>query len=199
MRSNDSMFESYAHKGIKLEIYYDTDPESPREWDNLGTMICFHKRRNLGDKDHGYRESGFSSWENLAAEIRKTEKPAVILPLYLYDHSGITIRTGPFSSPWDSGQVGFIFISREKAKKEFGIKRFTKKSLDMLEKGLVQEVQVYDMYLTGEVFGYVIDRDGEHESSCWGYFGLDDVKAAATEAAEYALKQKEPLFLEITK
>ena len=30
--------------------YQETDPESPRGWDNLTTMLCFHNRYNLGDK-----------------------------------------------------------------------------------------------------------------------------------------------------
>ena len=32
------------------EIIQDTEPESPRERDNLGTMFCKHRRYNLGDK-----------------------------------------------------------------------------------------------------------------------------------------------------
>jgi hypothetical protein len=34
------------------------------------------------------------------------EKGTIIKGLFLYDHSGITISTGRFSCPWDSGQVG---------------------------------------------------------------------------------------------
>ena len=44
----------------------------------------------------------------------------VILPLYLFDHSGISISTGSFHDPWDSGQVGFIYASKEKAKEGWG-------------------------------------------------------------------------------
>ena len=36
----------------------------------------------------------------------------VILPLYLYDHSGITMNTCGFSCPWDSGQVGWIYADK---------------------------------------------------------------------------------------
>ena len=35
----------------------------------------------------------------------------VFLPLYLFDHSGITMNTSGFSCPWDSGQVGWIFCT----------------------------------------------------------------------------------------
>ena len=41
----------------------------------------------------------------------------VILPLYLYDHSGITMNTCGFSCPWDSGQVlSLIHISGKSLK-----------------------------------------------------------------------------------
>jgi hypothetical protein len=39
--------------GRKLELHHDESPESPREWDNMGTMAFFHQRYDLGDKDHG--------------------------------------------------------------------------------------------------------------------------------------------------
>jgi hypothetical protein len=39
----------------KLEIAYDADPTSPREWDNLGTMVCWHGRYSLVD-DHRYSD-----------------------------------------------------------------------------------------------------------------------------------------------
>ena len=50
--------------GYQLEIILDDSPESPRTWDNIGRMICFHKRENLGD-DHEYNHSDFNSWEEL--------------------------------------------------------------------------------------------------------------------------------------
>ncbi len=38
------MSEHYIYK-----IVTDTTPESPREFDNLGTMACWHRRMTLGD------------------------------------------------------------------------------------------------------------------------------------------------------
>lgn len=31
------------------QIYQDPDAESPREWCNLGTLICWHRRYRLDD------------------------------------------------------------------------------------------------------------------------------------------------------
>lgn len=94
----------------------------------------------------------------------------VILPLYLYDHSGITMSTGSFSCIFDSGQVGWIVCDNETIEREFDGDR------DLAEKCLESEVSVYDDYLTGNVYGFIVeDEDGEHVDSCWGFYG-DDVR-----------------------
>lgn len=186
----------------KLIVRYDEDAESPREWSNLGKMICFHGRYDLGDK-HDYKSpedffldllddshdelvanDGFTSrlyyfWKQVIVDdgdlvddlaiqflgIMEDETypklgdefPAarfgrmvaeadsawideflndveedefqdildsldkyIILPLYLYDHSGITMSTSVFSCPWDSGQVGWIYASKQKFIDETG-------------------------------------------------------------------------------
>lgn len=147
-----------------IKIVLDKDPTSPREWDNLGTMICFHSGYNLGDK-HSYE----SPYE-FTAEVNS--KNALMLPVYLYDHSGLTINTSGFSCPWDSMQVGWIYVTKEKVREEYGKKRISRKlSVDVLHR-LTCEVSTYDQYIRGEVYGYIIeDSDGELVDSCFGFFG----------------------------
>lgn len=117
------------------------------------------------------------------------------LPLYLYDHSGITMSTGRFSCPWDSGQVGFIYVEKEKAIDEWGILHRGPMTPEMIEQKayeyLTGEVETYDQYLTGDVYGYVVqvaefDEDGDPEwgnpdepDSCWGFFGSDSAEDEA--------------------
>ena len=57
--------------------------------------------------------------------MRVISQKYLMLPLYLYDHSGITMNTTGFSCPWDSGQVGWIYASKEDALREFGGRTFT--------------------------------------------------------------------------
>ena len=95
-----------------LTIDHENYPENPREWDNLTKMVCFHRKYNLGDK-HTYNHNDYNGWDEMKKEIIKKENVGVILPLYLYDHSGITISTTPFHCGWDSGQIGFIYITRD--------------------------------------------------------------------------------------
>lgn len=161
--------------GVRLSIYPDDTDSNPREWDNLGTMVCFHKRYTLGDK-HDYDHTNYDDWQEMEKEIIREEDVAVILPLYLYDHSGITMSIGKFSCPWDSGQVGFIYVTKEKLREKYDKKRVSQKLKDRAEEILESEVETYDQYLTGDVFGFSVekkDEDGDWEDidSCWGFYG----------------------------
>lgn len=174
---------------LTVKIEYDPEPLNPRkEYDNLGIMVCFHRRYNLGDETD-YRSEDYHSWDELREAIEKNEDPVVILPLYLHDHSGLTMRTSDFGDHWDSGQVGFIYLPREKAKKEYG--KLTKKNLKNAKEVLEGEVDTYDEYLGGQVYGFVIEDENEEEiESLWGIFGLNYAKQEAREQAEALAKRK---------
>jgi hypothetical protein len=170
----------------KLKIYQDEMPESPRTWDNLGKMICFHKRYTLGDK-HEYKHDDYNSWEEMKKAIEKAEDALVMLPLRLYDHSGITMSTSneyPYNDRWDAGIVGFIIATREQIKKCFEVKRITNAILEKVVNILQGEVETYDQYLRGDIYRFEVvkvdtcDKGCEHEEfvdSCGGFFG-DDYK-----------------------
>jgi hypothetical protein len=149
-----------------VKVVQDDYPLNPRtEYDNLCTMVCFHRRYNLGDK-HNFTP------ESIREYLSENKKTVFWKPLYLYDHSGITISTGPFSCPWDSGQVGYIYIERETFLKEFGFKKMTKKAKERLDSLLTGEVEEYDNYLTGEVYGFMVEDEEENiVDSCWGFIG----------------------------
>lgn len=142
------------------------------------------------------------------------------MPLWLYDHSGITIscgaRTYPYNDRWDSGQVGWIIADKETIIKEvrdyeldengerirvetvhsdgkvswhFKTKMLTDETWRARAVEIMEgEVEVYDQYLRGEVYGYNLYRlgdagddedeefdenDAEEADSCWGFFGDD--------------------------
>jgi len=161
-------FKTRTVSNLTAEIYFDPDPSNPREWDSPFTMACFHRNYQLGDKHD------FANPKDLEEFIAR--KDVFSLPLYLYDHSGITMRTGPFGCPWDSGQVGYIYITAEQARKEFGWKHITKARKDQLYQYLESNVTVYDQYLTGDVYGYVIkNADCEEIDSCWSFYGEEHI------------------------
>lgn len=168
--------------GAKVKIYPDELDTNPRrEWDNLGLMICFHKRYNLGDK-HSYSSGSFGSWNELEGQLVKDYNPVVILPLFLMDHSGLSIRTSSStfracdSVGWDWGQVGFILAPREKVLREWKKKKVSAKLRKNIENCLLSEVKVYDQYLTGDCYWFeFLDNKGEHIDSCGGFFGTESI------------------------
>src|SRR5690606_35580578 len=68
----------------------------------------------------------------------------------------------PFHCPWDSGQIGFIFVTVKKALEWFGWKRLSRKRIEeTLTKALVNEVKEYHAFVSGEVYRYVIKNEFE--------------------------------------
>lgn len=254
----------------RVRVCQDFDPGNPREWDNVGTMVCWHRDYALGDEQpdcspddytarlaceqdevlawlhdihdtfdlgmedvrrymrdvthnvrRGYNTQDFLAGEwvmyreaqqvmkDIDARIRSTlDEHYVMLPLYLYDHSGITIGTGPFGCPWDSGQVGFIYVEWEKAVREYGLtdERFPtiEEKVKRVEEALRAEVKVYDQYLTGDVYGFEVETgvvvtrtwldgssgkeiDWEHEESRYGFFGDDPMTNGMADHVDEAL------------
>jgi hypothetical protein len=157
-----------------LRLYYDENPIDPREDYNLSKMVCFHKRYSLGD-DHDFKSDDFDSWDEMEKHITGTEDPLIIKPLYLYDHGGITISTSPFGDRWDSGQVGFVYVCKQDVRDSFSIKRCGQPMKERVDVLLEGEVDTYDKYLQGQVYGYEIGKvseDGHEEGleRCGGYF-----------------------------
>ena len=173
--------------------YYDDDRESPRTWDNLGTMIIFHNEIS-GDK-HDYKFHDYDSWDEQEKDIIKRENVGVILPLYLHNHSSMTMNTTGFGCPWDSGQVGFIFISKKKMLEEYGGKIVTQKLKEKVEGYLKGEVETYDQYLRGDIYGYRVFKveNGEEEEldSCWGFYGEEECMNEGVSIMEYYIKNDE--------
>ena len=163
----DTKIETIDYKGYTIEIHVDEDPVHPREdWDNLGTMVSKHKRYDFNDKNAEYDVDSIPFDDVIA------------LPLYLYDHSGLTMNTTGFECQWDSGQVGWIYVTKSKALSEYSWDELTPERIKKIQECLRSEVQTFDHFLTGAVYGYIVkDKDGEEVHSCWGYFGYDHEKS----------------------
>jgi hypothetical protein len=180
--------EKIEYKKYTISIVQDSDSESPREWDNLGTMYCFHKRYNLGDKHNLSLED--------AMNIEQSDQ-YITLPIYMYEHSGYTIATTPFSCRFDSGKLGIITVSLDKVRKEYSIKRISKQLRSLIVSYLNNEVKTYDQYLTGDVYGYEItDKHGCAIDSCYGFYGTESAIIEAKNMVDY-YANKTPLQLEL--
>jgi hypothetical protein len=157
----NDIIETIEYKDYKIQLCYDTFPDDPRKtWDNLGFMACFHKKYNLGD-EHTFKEP-----QELLDWIEANKDTIYYLPLYVYEHGNITIKTSPFSCRFDSGQVGFIYMTKETAEKE---------GITEPYEALEAEVKTYDAYISGQTYGaMILDQSGEMIDSQFGYFGDTD-------------------------
>ena len=235
----NSPFKMVDKKGNKytLRVEQDDTAESPRYWDNVAKMICWHRDYRLGDK-HNYDDSyefliGLAKeigifnddmWdmeqEELEQKILETDL-VVIVPLNLYDHSGISISTSngyPYNDRWDAGCVGYAYITKAKAMEELreyeldengnhikvehrhpnGMVTYSYKTKPLTDEtwrarareAIDSEVETYDQYLRGNVYGFILEKEitveekcphcGEvihtyteikEVDSCWGFYG----------------------------
>lgn len=204
-----------------VRIKRDDDHNGPREWDNLGTMVGWHSRRNIGDEQlqcsldewimglveldrsdleetwarmHGVRWMGLEGEEfyQRADECRQwihqrvqreLDRKFIMLPIYAYEHGGITFSTGPFTDPWDSGQCGYIYASKEKIREWYEWKLITAERHAKVIEHLQHEVEAYDQWACGDVYGFELvevwqcgcceGKSEEITQSCWGFYGSD--------------------------
>lgn len=153
------------------------------------------------------------------------------LPLWLYDHSGITMSCGarvyPYNDAWDSGQIGWIVTLKKTIMEKCGVEyvldengerikvenphegttstwgyltrpltdeTWRKRAIEMMK----SEVDVYDQYLRGDVYGYNLheavppadeddDPDWDEIDSCWGFYGTDIIENGIADQAGYGL------------
>lgn len=207
----ESPFEMVDTEGVKytLEVEQDDCAESPRNWDNLCTMICWHRHYDLGDKhdydgiedffqslckevlDKGYDETDDLYWQDMFKMLDESNL-ILIKPINMYDHSGITVSTSngyPYNDRWDAGCVGFIYVTKERAFKEC-VNITEENWKERADKYLEGEMETYDQYCRGEVYGFrliktvvkqetcphcrEVIREYEEEieeDSCWGFYG----------------------------
>lgn len=172
---------------FRLKIERDELDFSPREWDNLGTVAIYHRNYRLSDEGAPVDVEGAQNIEESYDYFS--------LPIYMYDHSGITINTTGFSCPWDSGKVGIIYVSVADVVKEYG--EITDEVEESVYRVLRGEIETYDQFLRGEIYCYTVEQkvnyvarvfDGskwvtrhrtewEHLESCGGFYDEDECES----------------------
>lgn len=208
----ESPFKMKDKLGVEytLTVKQDDIAEDPREWDNICTMVCWHRHYGLGDNHsfdnpdefmqhlyldvtgkHWRDDHESDDWQDVYKELKETSL-VLIKQINMYDHSGITVSTSnsyPYNDRWDAGCVGFIYVTKKTIFKECG--DITEENwAERADKYLEGEMQTYDQYLRGDVYGFKLTKKvteqekcphcgeviREHEeeedvNSCWGFYG----------------------------
>ena len=178
--------------GNRVRIRYDADAESPRDWDNVGTIACWHRRYEIGDTQPEVTPNEF---------LATLPPESLCIIVWMLDHSGITLRPGrsfltgeddgrPEGNPfhedpqgWDSGPLGLIYVTPETMREQMI------DTIDAARTILVGELDTYSAYLKGECYYYTLDAPVlcDYGDTHWevvetiggliGYESLDEVKA----------------------
>lgn len=229
--------DTYTHAGLTVVIGMEEDAEfaDPRDNDNISTMVCWHPDYALGDEQltteegrgavkrdhHGsastlfQTERGRTDFRDMRVVeryLRFARGAVAILPLYLLDHSGISMSAGSntvgrgdtacggsdaWGNPrgWDTTMVGFVYTTAERIEELCGGPRegdefycpsdWKGTPREWIVEQLRNDVREYDAWLRGSVYWYdVKDADGKTVESCGGYIvaSEEDMKYLRSEA-----------------
>ena len=183
----------------KAELIYDQHATNPRECDNLGTILIapnkshwIASRDDVVDTSICLGKNPYEHWNNIRREQLNLKKSdiAIAYPITKYEHGEISLQLG-YKQGWDYGVVGFVYITKETLRKEYGVKRITKSIIERAENHLRDELDTLTRWVNGDCYGwqikeYALTDDGldweevDTLDACWEYFGkeqaLDDMQ-----------------------
>lgn len=102
-----------------VEISYDPFCENPlQDWDHVGHIVMVPHFSNF------CTESGVTTEDYDSEDMKKvcqyTRDGGLYVPIYAYEHGGVSFSLSPFGDPWDSGCAGFFYVTPEEAEKTWG-------------------------------------------------------------------------------
>ena len=197
IETEDDDKSTYSYGPCKVHVRRDESGDGgPREWDNLWEWYSNHRRYSFDSKDGKrleigdiYDDSDRQEGETICEAILR-QNPDLLdaRPINMYDHSGITVSLGSFADPWDSGVGAIAVVTREQAKKNFPDAKDDEELKSRAYECLKGEVESYDQYLRGDVYGYVCENaDGKETDSCWGFYETPE-EVAKEGSAMFSMK-----------
>lgn len=194
------MSEIINYKGYEIEIQQDSDAQNPyKDWDQLSDVNFWLRNYNLDSTGKG--QLRFDNPQEVE-EAYKDGRIVYYAPVYAYIHSGITVSLGrgyPYNDGWDSGLAGMVYVTKEKAKAEFP--KLANRTLWLAcEKVAKSEVEVFDQYLTGDVWGYWVWEKGQDKfagESCYGFYGYDYCLSEAKGVVDQLVEAQERLEMDL--
>lgn len=171
--NNAKLVEDDGEEYYEYEVIRDTCPHTVRI--------------PADDIDYCAEEMAGSFSEQEKLDMIEATGEIVWLLISIYDHSGISIWLGGIDghvdARWDCSTIGFAYVEKCTAEKEGalragknglynGHKSWQEWAYDVME----SEMETYEQYVTGEVFGYMVEGgDGYCDDSCWGFYGTDEI------------------------
>ncbi len=155
------MHPTFEYRGYTITVEQDENPLNP---DEMGENVVFlstnHRDFKMDPPKDVTDNINWKQWKKF--------------PLYAYIHSGVSLSLRndiyPFNDRFDACQVGNVFVKKSK-RKGFN-----------LEEVAQSYVNAWNDFLSGDVWVYIIDKDGEQIDSCGGFYS--DVEFVMDEARD---------------
>ena len=171
--------ETFDIDGLLVSIYQDTDIGNPyEEYDEAGYIWIPHLFCNAippsGHAHDPYTEEGV----RFSMRYLGVFEGAVCVPVQFQDYGSNGARVLALDD--HEGANGLAWVFPPEIEKEWDGDR------EAARRCLVGQVETLDQWVSGEVFGYVIETErGEHLDSLWGMYGAAYCRNEAVAMAEY--------------
>jgi len=183
------MVETITYKGFEIKVEREHYPEDPRYFYDYAGRIATYNDSHVGFNEceliGATAKNGYLSWSSELKWYIFNVKMHAILPLY--ESNGI------YSTESVQGnQIGFIYMPKDRFKERYFNQDcipdiYKKDNPDITIRQVCEiilkgEVETFNDYKNGEVYGWTIEFPEETES-CWGYYGEDHEKSGVIESA----------------
>ena len=171
-----NIVEIIDYKDHVIKIISDHECDSPDDWgDNDYFLVYDHRNFTITRK-------GFDPQDIFDAMQKRAKlyDDYFYFPVYAYIHSGISLQLQRWfpglpqgHNEFDVSFKGFALVKRQKGS-------YIRDKAYEIAKSVVEE---WNDYLSGNVYGYIVEKDDEHIDSCWGFYG-DYEKSGIIEEAK---------------
>ena len=197
--------KNYVNETEKVFVQVDNDDcaESPREWDNLWTILTWTSDYNSIDSNpYADLDTFLADYltekqiENLyksnsekeffeRIEKRFYELGYLIKPISKYEHGQVSYYAEILRG-WDSGVVGLAMVNIEDIKKEYGASVLSKALKEKIHTILDGELDTYNLWANGYVYTVsLMNFDGDYIDSLSGMIGYESEEKMIQEYINY--------------
>lgn len=159
----------YEEGPLWLQIVWDTDAPSPRkDMTPLGELVILNEKwQHLGDPHNFY------DWDHLYRFIRDELVSGLL-------HYPVTIYSGSGGARIELGEEndqrltdGQYLLPHGRLREIHGLKRVSRRVKNITRKLIATEIDLYNQWLEGYVYGVILQEEGEIVDSLWGLYKLD--------------------------
>lgn len=166
---------------VSISIEQDDYTDSPRSWDNLGTIAFVHRNSRMSDFADCMIEATWldifleDGWGAMVDRIQQDVGATVVMPVE-YGYYGVAEAMVPAS---ENEFHGIIYDTHE------GQTLTGLPNLGYAEKILESELEVLSNWISGDVYQYTISDSTGVIDGCGGYFDYPACMEAAQDEAKF--------------